>query len=133
MSYLKKILIVFTLIGFCCMLLIEAGFCWIYSDVKKICIEAKNQFNGDCISSLILVIESKDTSYLQKNNAVWAIGQLADPKALPVLNQAREKAKCGKPCPLNKYFCRYEIDKAIKWCSKGNITSWMYFNRENWK
>lgn len=52
---------------------------------------------------------SENHSFEEKNSAVWALGQFADQKALPFL---------------------HEIEKAIKWCKRGNLTSWMYRNIE---
>jgi len=81
---------------------------------------------------LIELIKSENHSFKEKNNAVWALGQLADKQALSFLNDIVKTASDEKPCNPDKYLCRYEVEKAIKWCTQGNITSWMYKNRDSW-
>ncbi|MBF0208082.1 MAG: hypothetical protein HQK53_14480 [Oligoflexia bacterium] len=60
-----------------------------------------------------------------RNNAIWALGQLADRRALPALN----KLYLGTISPResgDSTISQYELKKAIQWCEKGNATGWMY-------
>jgi len=100
----------------------------IYSSVKEKCVLAKQEFQKDCIGSLIEVVKSDGYSFEEKNGAVWAIGQIADENALPFLEGLLETASFEDPCKVNQNICGVEVKKAIKWCTKGNITSWMYRN-----
>ena len=102
----------------------------IYKSVKQACIEAVEVFKGDCVDSLIQITQSDNFDYVQKNHAIWALGQLADERALTVLQELNESA-VENECKLNEAICKYEVEKAIKWCKKGNITNWMYTKLKN--
>ena len=99
----------------------------IYFTVKTACDESINIFEGDCVEALMQITQSNNFNYEQKNHAIWALGQLADSRGLIVLEKLNEEAK-ENPCKLNEAICKYEVQKAIKWCTKGNLTSWMYKN-----
>ncbi len=87
---------------------------------------ATSAFNKNAIESLTYLINSEDFSIEEKNTAIWALGQFADPKALPLLeklnSETREQNRCNRKLEL----CKREIEKAIKWCKNGNATKWMY-------
>lgn len=53
--------------------------------VKKHCLDAQAELGGECVEALIAVVESDQPSFLEKNRAVWTLGQLADERALPAL------------------------------------------------
>jgi len=80
--------------------------------------------------SLALLVRSDNYSEKDKIHAVWAMGQIADSEAIPYIEEFQEKYDCIDPTQRSK-MC-YELYKAIKWCTSGNITSWMYKKRENW-
>ena len=104
----------------------------LHSSVKSICLIAKNEFKKDCVSSLIETVKSEKFLFRDRNRAIWALGQIADSKALPFLtelNRSLQDRKTDGEHGLSKF----EVEKAIKWCMKGNLTSWMYRNRENWQ
>ena len=99
----------------------------IYRDVKGITITAKAGYQGDAVQALIELVKSDNLGFEKKNTAIWAIGQYADPSALPFL----EKLNSATPedsVPFNRSsgLSKREIEKAIKWCREGNWTSWMY-------
>ncbi len=98
---------------------------WIRFDVKTQCQKARAEYGGSCVESLISVLENKNESFRDKNSAVWALGQLADPKALPAL-QRYYNGNIPERESLYQTLSQYELQKAIKWCAQGNITSWMY-------
>jgi len=113
--------------------LFSLGFSKIHAGVKSACIQAKQKHDGDCVESLIAFIKSETSTLREKNRAIWALGQLADKKALPFLEEMNESIPPKTPCNHDEQICQYEIEKAIKWCRQGNLTSWMYKNRENWQ
>ncbi|HOW28227.1 MAG TPA: HEAT repeat domain-containing protein [Elusimicrobiota bacterium] len=132
MKHFKKFLLLSFLAGMAGVLILISGtFYSIYRNVRGICVEAKNKFPGDSVESLISTVKSENLPFKKRNDAIWALGQLADPKALPYLTEIQPKTFCQKPCG-GRYLCRYELDKAIKWCTQGNLTRWMYSNREKW-
>ena len=92
--------------------------------------QAKEEYNQDCMNSLVLLIKSDAHSQKVKTHAVWALGQLADKRAIPHLQEFQIDNGC-KEDPKKSKLC-YEILKALKWCEHGNATSWMYKNMENW-
>jgi len=98
----------------------------IYYTVWKTCNSAKIKYGGNCQKSLVAVLEDEKTSPKEKNDAIWALGQMAEPESLAAL----EKIYAGKVPegrePLNEVVSQYEIEKAIRWVKNGNWTSWMY-------
>ena len=76
---------------------------------------AMAQFNGDRIEALIARVDCNDCRLEDRNHAVWALGQLRDKRALPVLY----KYRTGKPCNHLRQICQSEIGKAIRW-TEGN-------------
>ncbi len=101
------------------------SFIIIQKNVKDICKKAKAEYEESCGPSLGKTIESDNHSFKEKNRAVWALGQMADEKALPFLLYLESKLP-SEECNPDENICKYEVQKAIKWCKNGNITSWMY-------
>jgi hypothetical protein len=107
------------------------GFGVIYKETRAVCLGAKLRYEVSCQESLMEMINDPDVSFRDRNRAVWALGQMAEESSLSFLEslQKREGLVGGE---LNKGLSRYEVDKAIKWCKEGNVTSWMYKNRNKW-
>ncbi len=124
---MKKIILisalVFVILG---VVAFAGGIFSIYYTVWKTCDSAKENYGGECQTALIKVLEDEKASPREKNDAIWSLGQMADPKSLPAL----EKIYAGKVPegrePLDEVVSQYEIEKAIRWCKNGNSTSWMY-------
>ena len=76
---------------------------------------AMARFSGDRIEALMAFVDCQDCRLEDRNHAVWALGQLRDKRALPVLYRYRT----GKPCNHWRQICQYEISKAIRW-TEGN-------------
>jgi hypothetical protein len=83
--------------------------------VNKESRSAMAQFNGDRIEALIALVDCQNCRLEDRNQAVWALGQLRDKRALSVLY----KYRTGKPCNHLRQICQYEIIKAIRW-TEGN-------------
>jgi hypothetical protein len=77
--------------------------------------KAMAAFAGDRIESLIAKVECQTCNLPDRNQAVWALGQLKDKRALSVLY----KYRTGKSCDHTRNICQYEISKAIRW-TEGN-------------
>jgi len=82
---------------------------WIQITAREMGTAAKKQFGGDRVEALIGFVQSDRHSLTERNRAVWALGQLRDPRALPVL----QKYYTGQPCDHAKYLCQEELKKAI--------------------
>lgn len=98
--------------------------------VKKIANEAQAIYQEGQVDSLIHLMDDKNLPMDKRNQAVWALGQLANSKALPFL----KKHYTGEPCDHARFLCQYELKKAIKHCRGDlNITAWMWrrFVEEN--
>lgn len=117
-----SILFLFLLIFFLSLLVIR-------NSVFTRCNENQNLTTGTCQKDLEILLMDENQSFRKRNQAIWVLGQLADKKSLPVL----EKYYTGnipKKESLDKSLSQYELQKALKWCRQGNITSWMYGDEE---
>ena len=76
---------------------------------------AMAQFNGDQVEALMTLVDCQGCSLEERNHAVWALGEIRDKRALPVLY----KYRTGKPCDHSREICQREISKAIRW-TEGN-------------
>ena len=120
---IKKVLVYGTLICFAFLFIVFLWVCLdIRSGVKKISAEATQQYPGDRVEALIAYVKSNDHSLRQRNHAVWALGQIGDKRALPVLKQFYT----GGHCDHAHCLCQYELQKAIKLCQGSfNATAWL--------
>lgn len=99
----------------------------IHKRVARITALAQSEYPGEAVEALCSLVDSEAYGFEDKNSAVWALGQLADPEALPFLEQLNART-AGDTVPIDRSFglSKYEIERAIKWCKKGNLTGWMY-------
>jgi hypothetical protein len=91
---------------------------------------AERQFPGDRAGALISMVGCESCSLRDRNHAVWALGQLAEARALDVL----EKYYTGKPCDHEHFICQYELEKALALVRSGRNPSsflwrWMLFEQ----
>jgi hypothetical protein len=68
------------------------------------------QYPGDRVEALCALVACGSCSLTDRNHAVWALGQLRDRRALPIL----EKYYTGQECNHSLDLCQYEIRKAVK-------------------
>lgn len=123
---LKKIFIIAALSILCLpLVLLIYIYSSLYFEVKKVCLAAQAEYKKDCVDSLITILQSKDTTFKQKNDAIWVLGQMTEIKALPVLKNMYT-GEIPPREPLDKTVSQYELKKAILWIEKDNWTSWMY-------
>ena len=68
----------------------------------------------------------------EKNGVIWALGQIGDHRALPVLEEFYTGKPCEKPCRRNQSICQRGVTRAIKNCKGAfSVTKWMYFSYRN--
>jgi hypothetical protein len=86
----------------------------IHRSVREYCAVAQQTYPhpGDDIAALSDLINSDLHSLRDRNLAVWTLGRLRDPNALPTL----ERVYTGGLCDHDKNLCQYELEKAIKLC-----------------
>lgn len=76
-----------------------------------------NQYEGDKIEALILVLNSKTQTLEAKNDAIWALGHLKDKRALSVLKNLQS----GTECDHSKFVCQREVKKSIAYLEDKKI------------
>ena len=113
------------------LLFVVITFSWISYEVKNQCLSAQREYGDNCTESMISLLNDENKSYRSRNDAIWTLGQLADKRALPIL-KSYYTGNIPPREPLNETLSQYELKKAIQWCETGNLTSWMYTNRDNW-
>jgi hypothetical protein len=122
-AILKKVLVYGIVSCFVLILIVFVMTCWsIRSSVKSISTEATQEYAGDRIEALMTYVNSENHSLRERNRAVWALGQIGDERALPVL----ERFNTGQPCNHDTSLCQRELGKAVKLCKGGlNLTAWL--------
>jgi PBS lyase HEAT-like repeat-containing protein len=84
---------------------------------------AMRDFSGDRIVALVAYVDSASHTLAERNRAVWALGQLGDRRALPVL----EKYVTGGKCRHDRELCQHELAKAVRLCRGGrNLTALLW-------
>jgi hypothetical protein len=77
---------------------------------------------GDRVLALMAYVESPKHTLRERNRAVWALGQVGDARALPVL----ETHFTGRDCEHGRALCQHELRKAIRLCrGTTNIASFV--------
>jgi len=124
---LKEKLFYLTAIGSSIFLLFFfIGSVWIGYEAKNLCQNARWQYGGDCVEALIAQLNDENQGFRARNHAIWALGQLGDNRALPVL-QKYYTGNIPDREPLDKTISQYELKKAVNLASGGtNITAWMW-------
>lgn len=94
-----------------------AGSSWlIASGVHAASEAALRDHPGDRVLALIAYVDSSTHTLRERNRAVWALGRVGDPRALPIL----EKHFTRGTCDHARRLCQYELSKAIKLCREAN-------------
>ncbi len=99
---------------------------WIGYEVRSVCHSAIRKYGDDCTPALVAQLEDERNDYRERNDAIWALGQLGDARALPTLQKyytgnipARE--------PLDTTISQYELKKAINLAGGGiNISAFIW-------
>jgi hypothetical protein len=86
----------------------------LHASVKQYCAiaQAAHPHPGDDVAALIDFMKSDTHSLRERNLAVWTLGRLRDPAALPAL----ESFYTGGPCDHDTRLCQGELHKAIALC-----------------
>lgn len=105
---------------------------WIGYEVKSQCQEAKREYGGDCGTALVSLLKDEKKSFRSRNEAIWALGQLGDSRALTDLEYFYTGVVPPRE-PLDEGISQYELKKAINLVSGGkNIPAlvWRYGIKE---
>ena len=107
---LKKVLVYGLLSCLVLGLIVFVSVCFsIRSGVKGMSAKATKEFPGDRVQALIAYVGSENHTLKKRNRAVWALGQIGDKSALPVL----ESYYTGGQCDHDKLLCQRELRHAI--------------------
>ena len=100
---------------------------WIGYDVKNQCERAKRKYQrGDCVEVLSALVADENAGFRQRNEAIWALGQLGDARALPVLEKLYTDNIPPRE-PYDKGISQYELKKAIKLAQGGlNLSAFIW-------
>lgn len=94
--------------------------------VKEKCQNAQQKYEGDCPQALADFLQDEDNSLKDRNSAIWALGQMGDDSALPVL-QKYYTGQIPDREPLDETLSQYELKKAIKLLDGGfNLTAFVW-------
>lgn len=103
-------------VGLLCLGAVACGaiLLWIQSSVEERCAtaQASHPHPGDAVAALTDFMNSSAQPWAERDSAVWTLGRLSDPAALPAL----ESAYTGPPCRHGEELCQYELEKAIRRC-----------------
>ncbi len=123
----KGLVYLFMLGGIVCIVCTVVAFSSIYHDVEMVTKAAQLEYQLPAVESLTALVCSHTHSIAMKNSAIWSLGQFAEERTLPFLEKLYSDTVDSEPCVHKDQICKREIEKAIKWCRHGNMTSWMYW------
>lgn len=93
------------------------------SGVRAVSAASLREHPGDRVAALMAYADSPKHTLRERNRAVWALGQLGDSRALPLL----EKNYTGGPCDHDRALCQYELKKAIRLCrGRTNLSAFLW-------
>jgi hypothetical protein len=86
-----------------------ALFASIHTGVTDVARSAMAEYPGDRVQALSTLVDCRTCSLAERNRAVWALGQLRDARALPIL----VKYYTGQKCDHASNLCQHELQKAL--------------------
>jgi hypothetical protein len=96
------------------LLLVLGGWTFVFAEISAgvtgAATSAMARYTGGRVEALSALVDCDDCSLSDRNRAIWALGQLRDARALPVL----ERHYTGGPCNHSADICQDELQKAIK-------------------
>jgi len=93
-----------------CVLLLAGIVVSIRSGLQRFSDDAVGRFPGDRVQALIKVVDCDACSFEDRNHAIWALGQMAEARAISVLKKHFD----GQPCTHPTRLCQHELRKAIR-------------------
>ena len=104
---------------------------WIGFEVKNQCTIAKAAYgSNNCTQALSSLLDDENRSFQERNSAIWALGQLGEKEALPMLQKYYTGIIPNRE-PLNGTISQYELKKAINLANGGiNISAFIWRSEE---
>ena len=99
---------------------------WIGYEVRSQCQIATKTYGGDCVAALVKLLDDEGNGFRERNNAIWALGQLGDSRALPALRRYYTGDIPPRE-PIDEIISQYELKKAINLTGGGvNAVAWLW-------
>jgi hypothetical protein len=98
----------------------------IFNGVQQYATEAQAVYGGDAAGALIALVEDENTPFEKRNSAIWALGQLGNERALPVLTKLDTDEVQNPPYDSTSYIVQYSVEKSIKQINGFSMVRWMY-------
>ena len=99
----------------------------IHSSVETTVGDAQSRYGGDAVAALMSLVTSEKATFQEKNRAIWALGQIGDRRALPLLQRLMTGEVQERPYHPDRYIVQYSVEKAINQIEcKFSLTRWMY-------
>ena len=96
------------------------------ADVRERCRTASVKYEGDCVEVLMATAANEEESFRTRNYGIWALGQLGDARALPLL-QSMYTGIIPEREPYDGGISQYELKKAIALAEGGyNVGAWVW-------
>jgi len=70
----------------------------------------------DDVTALLFFVQDETQPLAERNRAVWALGQMRNPRAIPVL-----EAQVKDECRHGEDLCQEELEKALALCAGDGI------------
>lgn len=94
--------------------------------VKEKCYLAQEKYNGDCVEALLDYLKDENNNFSERNSAIWALGQLGDERALPIL-KSYYIGYSGERCNRSQTLSQLELKRAIGYMQGNpNITTFFW-------
>ena len=119
-----KLLWTLTILTALGVLLFTATIIAIRSGLQRFSDDAMSRFPGGRAEALMRVVDCTSCPIVDRNHAVWALGQMVDERSLPVLTKHFD----GESCSHETRLCQHELRKAI-----GNIEAAKYRTGPAWR
>jgi hypothetical protein len=109
-NWAKHTIRVFAILVIVLLTIVAGAEFMIGSGVRNFGQTAQAHFPGKRVEALMAMVECETCSLRDRNHAIWALGQLGDTRALPVL----EKYCTGAMCDHLKYPCQKTLKTALR-------------------
>ena len=109
------------------LVLIAVSLWVINAKVDEMVAAAMSRYDGDPVACLQRLALDESAPYVDRNDAIYALGQIGSKRSLPVLRSLDVEIEQEKPWGQSRYIVQYEVEKAIRQINSAFIvTRWMY-------
>jgi hypothetical protein len=96
-------------------------------NVKLTCYQAQQKYGLGCVVSLMDLVNSPLETFVDRNVAIWALGQMGDQRAINLLKSYYHGHNSKVSESLVTDISQYELYKAIKLLNGGwNLSAWVW-------